>query len=203
MHARDPGRIRGRARRPERRGQDHAAAHVGRPDRADRPARSRCSAASPPGRRPRWTGSRSWPRTRRCTRTCPSADMLHLTRNLNRRWDQQRAETRLAELGIPLTAEGRQAVRRPAGAARADPRPGPAAPAAGPRRAAGQPRPAGPARLHGLAHGGGGRGRAVGGAVLARDRRAGAGGRLPDRAVPRPGAGGRRGRATCSPATAC
>jgi ABC-2 type transport system ATP-binding protein len=30
------------------------------------------------------------------------ADMLHLTRNLNRRWDQQRAETRLKELGIPL-----------------------------------------------------------------------------------------------------
>jgi ABC-2 type transport system ATP-binding protein len=30
------------------------------------------------------------------------ADMLHLTRNLNRRWDQQRAESRLKELGIPL-----------------------------------------------------------------------------------------------------
>ena len=30
------------------------------------------------------------------------ADMLHLTRNLNRRWDQQRAETRLKELSIPL-----------------------------------------------------------------------------------------------------
>jgi ABC-2 type transport system ATP-binding protein len=30
------------------------------------------------------------------------ADMLHLTRNLNRRWDQQRAETRLKELNIPL-----------------------------------------------------------------------------------------------------
>ena len=31
-----------------------------------------------------------------------AADMLHLTRNLNRRWDQQRAETRLKELNIPL-----------------------------------------------------------------------------------------------------
>ena len=30
------------------------------------------------------------------------ADMLHLTRNLNRRWDQQRAEARLEELSIPL-----------------------------------------------------------------------------------------------------
>ena len=28
--------------------------------------------------------------------------MLHLTRNLNRRWDQQRAEARLKELSIPL-----------------------------------------------------------------------------------------------------
>ena len=32
-----------------------------------------------------------------------AADMLHLTRNLNRRFDQAAAEARLAELGIPLT----------------------------------------------------------------------------------------------------
>ncbi len=31
------------------------------------------------------------------------ADTLHLTRNLNRRWDQQRAQARLADLGIPLS----------------------------------------------------------------------------------------------------
>jgi ABC-2 type transport system ATP-binding protein len=31
-----------------------------------------------------------------------AADMLHLTRNLNRRFDQSYAEARLAELGIPL-----------------------------------------------------------------------------------------------------
>jgi ABC-2 type transport system ATP-binding protein len=31
-----------------------------------------------------------------------TADMLHLTRNLNRSWDQQRAEARLKDLGIPL-----------------------------------------------------------------------------------------------------
>jgi ABC-2 type transport system ATP-binding protein len=31
-----------------------------------------------------------------------AADMLHLTRNLNRHWDQSLAEARLAELGIPL-----------------------------------------------------------------------------------------------------
>src|ERR1019366_7413618 len=32
----------------------------------------------------------------------PAADMLHLARNLNRRWDQRYAETRLTDLGIPL-----------------------------------------------------------------------------------------------------
>ena len=32
----------------------------------------------------------------------PVADMLHLGRNLNRRWDQPYARSRLAELGIPL-----------------------------------------------------------------------------------------------------
>src|SRR5579863_3077737 len=32
----------------------------------------------------------------------PARDMLHLTRNLNRRFDQQYAESRLGELGIPL-----------------------------------------------------------------------------------------------------
>jgi ABC-2 type transport system ATP-binding protein len=31
-----------------------------------------------------------------------AADMLHVARNLNRRWDQLRAEARLADLGIPL-----------------------------------------------------------------------------------------------------
>jgi ABC-2 type transport system ATP-binding protein len=32
----------------------------------------------------------------------PVAAMLHVARNLNRQWDQPRAEARLAELGIPL-----------------------------------------------------------------------------------------------------
>jgi ABC-2 type transport system ATP-binding protein len=32
----------------------------------------------------------------------PAADMLHLARNLNRRWDQHYAEGRLGDLGIPL-----------------------------------------------------------------------------------------------------
>ena len=59
------------------------------------------------------------------------ADMLHLTRNLNRRFDQRYAKTRLAELGVPLKRKAGQAVRRPAGAACADPGAGPATAAAG------------------------------------------------------------------------
>jgi len=35
-------------------------------------------------------------------RNLPAADLLHLTRNLSRRFDQPYAEARLAELGIPL-----------------------------------------------------------------------------------------------------
>jgi ABC-2 type transport system ATP-binding protein len=38
----------------------------------------------------------------------PVADMLHLTRTMNRRWDQGHAEARLAELGIPLKRKGGQ-----------------------------------------------------------------------------------------------
>ena len=36
-------------------------------------------------------------------RNLPAADMMHVTRNLNRRFDQPYAERRLAELGIPLS----------------------------------------------------------------------------------------------------
>jgi ABC-2 type transport system ATP-binding protein len=61
------------------------------------------------------------------------ADMLHLTRNLNRRFDQPYAETRAGRAGHPAKPEGRQAVRRPAGTARADPGAGPPAAAAGAR----------------------------------------------------------------------
>ena len=48
-----------------------------------------------------------------------AADLLHVTRNLNRRFDESYAEQRLGELGIPLAAEGGEDVRRPAGPARA------------------------------------------------------------------------------------
>ena len=64
--------------------------------------------------------------------------------------------------GHPAEAQGRQAVRRPAGAARADAGAGPAAPAAGAGRADGDARPAGPARLHGHGDDGHGRRRRVG-----------------------------------------
>jgi ABC-2 type transport system ATP-binding protein len=36
-------------------------------------------------------------------RTLPVRDMLHVARNLNRRWDQRRAEDRLGQLEIPLS----------------------------------------------------------------------------------------------------
>ena len=58
-------------------------------------------------------------------------DMLHLTRNLNRRFDQQYAESPAGRAGHPAEAEGREAVRRPAGTAGADPGAGQAAAAAG------------------------------------------------------------------------
>ncbi len=62
----------------------------------------------------------------------PAADMLHLTRNLSRRFDQHYAEARLAELGIPLKQKAGR-LGWPAGAGRADPGAGPAAAAAGAR----------------------------------------------------------------------
>ena len=56
----------------ERGRQEHAAEPGGRPDPAISGRVSPCLAAAGPGRRPRLTGSRSWPRTRRCTRPCRS-----------------------------------------------------------------------------------------------------------------------------------
>jgi len=51
-----------------------------------------------------------------------AADMLHLTRNLNRHFDQHYAETRLGELGIPLTRKAGKLSGGPApGSARAAP----------------------------------------------------------------------------------
>ena len=60
------GRI-SRADRPERRGQDHAAAAAGRAGQADRGRGRRCSAARPARTRPSWPRSASWPRRSRCT----------------------------------------------------------------------------------------------------------------------------------------
>ncbi len=62
-----------------------------------------------------------------------AADMLHLTRNLNRRFDRRYAASPAGRAGHPAEPEGRQAVRRAAGPARADPGAGPPAEAAGAR----------------------------------------------------------------------
>ena len=122
------------------------------------------------------------------------ADMLHLTRNLNRQLRPGIGRSPARRAGHPAEAQGRPAVRWPAGAARADAGAGPAAAVARARRADGDARPDCPPRLHGIGAHRGGRRRHVGAAVLARARRARTGRRLPHRVVAGPGAGSRRGR---------
>jgi ABC-2 type transport system ATP-binding protein len=70
-----------------------------------------------PGGRPRWTGSfvaQDMP----LDKNLSAADLLHLTRNLIRRFDERCAQARLTELGIPLKRKagrlsgGQQAVAR-------------------------------------------------------------------------------------------
>src|SRR6185295_15302230 len=78
-----------------------------------------------------------------------AADMLHLTRNLNRHFDQASAEARLFRAGHPAETQGGQAVRWPADAARPDPGAGQAAAATRAGRAGGDAGPDCPARLHG------------------------------------------------------
>ena len=58
------------------------------------------------------------------------ADMIYVTRNLNRRFDQPYAQDPAGRARHPAQAEGGEAVRRPAGPARADPGAGPPAAAA-------------------------------------------------------------------------
>ena len=120
-----------------------------------------------------------------------AADMLHMTRNLNRRFDERVRQGSARRAGHPAGAEGRQAVRRPAGAARTDPGAGQASPAARAGRADGDARPARPARLHGDRDDRDCRRRRVGAAVLACAGRARAGRRLPrpDVGRERPGGG--------------
>ena len=59
------------------------------------------------------------------------ADMLHMTRNLNHRFDQPYAAGPAGRAGHPAEAEGGEAVRRAAGTAGADSGAGQAAAAAG------------------------------------------------------------------------
>ena len=96
-----------------------------------------------------------------------AGDMVHLTRNLNRRFDRRYARARLAELGIPLKKRaaklsgGQRAQLALTLALARRPR------LLDPRRAAGDARPAGPAGLHGHGDGRDGRRRRVRAAVLA------------------------------------
>jgi ABC-type transport system involved in cytochrome bd biosynthesis fused ATPase/permease subunit len=72
-------------------------------------------------------------------RTLSAADMLHLTRNLNRRFDQSYAQARLNELGIPLNRKA----GRLSGGQQAQHAEGPPAPGTDPHRRR-RGRPAGP-----------------------------------------------------------
>ena len=98
----DPRRARGRAGRPERRRQDHAAEPGGRPGRHRPRAPSPCSAACAAGSPAALDGIAFVAQDTPLYKNLSAADMLHLTRNLNRRFDQPYAEARLGELGIPL-----------------------------------------------------------------------------------------------------
>ena len=60
------------------------------------------SVAKGPGRRPALDGIAFVAQDMPLYKNLSSADLLHLTRNLNWRFDQQYAERRLGELGIPL-----------------------------------------------------------------------------------------------------
>src|SRR5580692_8345698 len=86
VHTGHPGRSRGRAGWPERRGEDHAAEPRGRP------------AGSPAA----LDGIAFVAQDTPVYKNLSAADLLHLTRNLNRHFDMGYARARLGELGIPL-----------------------------------------------------------------------------------------------------
>ena len=132
VHAGGPGRARGRAGRPERRGQDHAAEPGGRPGGTDRGRRDRArrQARRVPGRAGR----------HRVRRPGHAAVQEPLGRGHAAPDPQPEPALRPALRGNPAgrarhpaEPQGREAVRRPAGAARADPGAGPPAAAAGAR----------------------------------------------------------------------
>ena len=108
-----------------------------------------------------------------------AADLIHETRNLNRRFDQRYADAAPRRARNPTSAEGGGDVRRPAGPARVDAgaRPKAAAPRA--RRADGLARSARPDRFHGDGDGSGRGRRPLGCVVLPHPRGPRAGLRLP------------------------
>ena len=191
--AHHPGRSPDRPGRTERRRQDHPAQPrdrtehaVGRrPHRARRPP-ARIAAGT--GRhRVRRPGRARLPRVLGGRHGHPDEEPQPLLRRGLRPAAPRRPRHRPAEAGRP-------ALRRPAGAAGPDPRPGPAPPAARPGRADRGAGPAGPSRLHGDGDGGDGGRRRVRGAVLAPPRRAGTRRRPPGPDVRRTGLPRRGGR---------
>jgi ABC-2 type transport system ATP-binding protein len=101
LHPRRARRVPGRTRRAERRGEVHADEHGSRPDRADRGTATVLggqAAGSPAALDDIAFMAQDAP----VYKNLSVADMLHLTRNLNRRFDDATARARLADLGIPL-----------------------------------------------------------------------------------------------------
>ncbi len=99
--ARDPSRSRGRAGRPEWVGQDHVVKPGGRP-REPSAGGVTVLGGRQPGSPVALDGIAFVAQDTPLYKNLSVVDMLHLTRNLNRRFDQASAQSRLAELGIPL-----------------------------------------------------------------------------------------------------
>src|SRR6185437_11171744 len=100
VHPGGPGRAGGRADRPERGRQEHAAEPGGRPVEAIQRFRDR--AWRPGGRTPAALDGIGYvAQDTPVYKNLSVADMIYVTRNLNRRFDQPYAEARLDELGIP------------------------------------------------------------------------------------------------------
>ena len=174
----------------------------GRPDRPDRRDRHR---ARRPGRRVAGRAGRH--RVRRAGR----AGVHEPVRRGHAAPDQEpepalRPALRAGPAGRarhPAEEEGRQAVRRPAGPARADPGAGPAAAAAHPRRTAGDARPAGPAGLHGHGDDRDGRRRRVGACCPRTRSPSWSGSPTTSSCCPAASCRSPARSTTCSPATAC
>ena len=148
VHHGDPGRARGRAGRPEQR-RDSTLLNLTVGLAAPTTGTVTVLGGQPAGSPAALDGVAFVAQDTPLYKNLSVADLLHLTRNLNWRTRPALRPVPAGRAGHPAEAQGRPAVRRPAGAARADPGAGPAAQAAGAGRADGDAQAGRPARLHG------------------------------------------------------